>query len=329
MTWENAQNAIRSALVQASGLSDSSVAWNIGGNAPVWRSYPRVKLEPMGTRDVGLPDESHTWDSDAALMRVEMRGVTYLRVQVKVETERGSAGLGAPFQPGDRIRKVLRSTSVRAGLAAAGVSILSVGEFTPFADDVESRELVIFIGEVLFHVYVPQDITPPGTGGDWFNRVQIFSDLDGWNPETIEGETMDGNLISGAGLPVYLPPFPFTGSGGTDRAQNVVMPRLLPLVTGHRYRISGVFLVSVGATVLATVAVSDHVLYRDALVYIELRPGDIRRGVNLGWDTYFASENDLPGLGINALDIQVNVKPRDGFTVTVEFRGVIADFGSV
>lgn len=175
MTWATVQEGIRVAIRAASGLPDSAVAWTITPGANSWVQYPRVRITPLRSGEVGIPFERYSWDNNAGIMRHTVEGVSVLRVQVKIETDRGSQGLGAPFAISERFRRVLQTTQVRDTLRGLGVAVHTITDFTPFDDSIENRDLVVFINEVLFQVNNSVDITPLPNGEDWFNQVQVTS----------------------------------------------------------------------------------------------------------------------------------------------------------
>lgn len=170
MTWETAQESIRVAIRDASKIPNDSVAWDIDGRASGWRSYPRIRLNPVGSGTKGIPWERRN-DTIPNEVTLETVAVEVLRVQVTVETERGSQGLGAPFQWSSFVRNRIRNDSIREALRAAGVTVWTVGDFTPTPDvEVDSAVLVSFVSEITFQVCIPDVQNPAQTLG-WFDRV--------------------------------------------------------------------------------------------------------------------------------------------------------------
>ena len=170
MTWADVQEGIRVAMRDASKLPDTSVAWDIDGRASGWRQYPRIRLNPVGARTKGLPWEQRN-DSIPNEVTLETVAVEALRVQVTLETERGSQGLGTPFQWSSFVRTRIRNDRIREALLTKGVTVWTVGDFTPTPDvEVDGSVLVSFVSEIQFQVCVPDVQNPEQTLG-WFDRV--------------------------------------------------------------------------------------------------------------------------------------------------------------
>lgn len=177
MTHLDAKTAIRQAAATAAGVPLARVLWTQDSVEGAWSEFPRVKLSVPGSATPGIPFERTEWDAGAGILRVKVWSLFLVRVTFRIETDR-AGGFEAPFAPSDRVAKVLRTSTVSEALSAAGVSLVSVGEFGPFALDWGERELSATVAECLFQVNIPLDITPEG-GADWFNRVQVRGTLDG------------------------------------------------------------------------------------------------------------------------------------------------------
>lgn len=177
MTHLDAKTAIRQAAATAAGVPLARSFWTQDPVENSWSEFPRVKLSVAGAGTSGIPFERHEWDAGAGILRVKMWSLFLVRVLIRIETDR-AGGFEAPFAPSDRIGKVLRSEGVSEALRAADVSLVSVGDFGPFALDWGERELSAMVAECVFQVNIPLDITPEG-GADWFNRVQVRGTLDG------------------------------------------------------------------------------------------------------------------------------------------------------
>lgn len=328
MTWQLAMQAIRQAVATAAGLALEAVEWQHTGRDGLWTGYPRIKLIPVGNQTRGIPQERYTYDPVAAIMRRAVWSLDTFRVQLRIESDSTSLGDGAPFAPADRIGKVIRTPDVSAALEAANVSLHTLKEFGPFAVTAENRELSVSVAEALFQVNIPVDTTPEG-GVGWFNIVQVHYDegIENVPDLTIYGPSIEALLIPGAGLRIYRPPTPFTGSGAWMTTP-LVVPAALPLVQGHRYRINGVILARTNTgNPIAGIGIHDLIIRRDAGTWTEVRAADVARVTYAGWEGIYLTAGDLPMLGYTGLTLELWHRPVLGIGVIAEFHGTIADIG--
>jgi len=174
MTWEASEESIRDAVVNASGLPDTSVVWQHKSADGDWITYPRIKLTAVRNAPYGQPFEVHIQNTETGLVEREVWGVTLLTVTIRLETDRTAEGLGAFFSPGDRIPKVLRTPEVSEVLTAGSASLVAVRELASYTAPEANRELSAVVFEALFQINAPVDTTPAG-GAGWFNTVRISS----------------------------------------------------------------------------------------------------------------------------------------------------------
>jgi len=323
-TWGTVQDGIREALRDASGMADGSVAWSHTAPASNWATFPRLRIEAFGLRTFGRPVESYEWLPYEGRMIARVDSCTLFRVQVKIESERGSFGLGALFMPAHRLKSVIRSERIRAALETAGASVLTVGEFLPFNDSYDNRDLSVAIGEVQFQVNVPVILTPDGQSEDWFNVVELNWEVLDMPSATVFGRTFDELLIPGAGLPVHLRSGSYTGTG-SDLSPTIPLPgRVAYPAPGERYRFTGVFLVRFGSTPIASISIRDVIVAWDGSAWNQVPGGDRRVTTYSGWGAYFADAAHLPGFGATGSLIQMVLRPISGRTVAAEFIGTVA-----
>ena len=171
MTWETAVEAIRAAVVEASGLATERVVWTREGSDGTWIEYPRVKLTPVRSQGIGLPTVVHSEAEDKTIIR-EVYSVHLLTVVVRIESIIEPRGLGAFYGPAGRLAKVIRTPEVSDALAAEGVAIMAFREFTTFQATDENREVSATLAEAVFQVNAPEDTTPQG-GVGWFDTVEV------------------------------------------------------------------------------------------------------------------------------------------------------------
>lgn len=140
--------------------------------------------------------------------------------------------------------------------------------------------------------------------------------------------TITAALLEGPGLPLKLAPTTMTGSGGVDQVITVPLPIGFTPIIGRKYRIGGMLFVRNGATLVAELAYEHHVLKRGSGAWSEVRSGSADPKLEAGYTTYFAADEHLPTLGNVTGTLTVEGRPINGQTVTVEFDGLLADYGT-
>ena len=137
------------------------------------------------------------------------------------------------------------------------------------------------------------------------------------------------NLLSGAGLPLKMGKVTYTGLGGYDIYRPLTMPSLLTLANGEKYAISGVFLVKSGATIVATIELSNQVLrYATGSIWTNVRNGSYTLLKETVWSTYFTADEHFPVIGENSGVLSIVCRPINSQVVTVEFDGTISANGT-
>jgi hypothetical protein len=135
-------------------------------------------------------------------------------------------------------------------------------------------------------------------------------------------------VLAGAGVPITLAPTLLTGDGKSDRV--ATLTTAAAFLDGHKYRVGGTILVRAGAKRVAALAVTGHIIQFTSDgggLWSRVAPAVVSVTTEPGWNTYFPSADELPGLSETADKLSLTTRPRLGQSVTVEFDGTVADLG--
>ncbi len=127
-SWEAVENALHSAVVTTSGLSEEVVRWDDqAAKAPGQGPYIRMSLG--GPQRVGHAELSTNFDAGrAAHLEVERRALLSGEVAFQVQVFDGAAaGNSSSRAVAALIRSKLELRSIRDALNAAGIGVLEIG----------------------------------------------------------------------------------------------------------------------------------------------------------------------------------------------------------
>jgi hypothetical protein len=194
MNWATIREAIRQAVVSASGLSDTAaVQWRGTCIAGGWRPDPHVDLVLKQVAGLGV-DEARASVQSGNLVTT-LTGNRTLSVSIRVESQSQADGVESVGAIAGRIRTRLRRLGILTALKDADLALVEIQPVQNLDFASQGRFVSLAVLDVLLSsVENDTDTTPESA--DWFDTVLLSSDtLDGVDglplPEQVD-ETITG-----------------------------------------------------------------------------------------------------------------------------------------
>ena len=171
LDWNAAKEAVRQALIEATGIAATSVVWGRSSEAGTWIAWPLIELQ---TRTVKAWDDSEEYSAAPnGDLVTTLSGPRMVKVQVKVVSDDANTGESVTVVS-ERLRTRLYRGKVLNALKDAGVGVGAMGPSIdiPYAGT-NGRAYSASITEIDFNlVSVDVDTT---ASGDYIERVTYKS----------------------------------------------------------------------------------------------------------------------------------------------------------
>lgn len=168
MDWATTQEAIRQAVITATGIPDADVVWY--GTSEGWRSFPRVDLITRIPEGVGVDEDRMDSEGEHTIC-----GTRRFTLSVRIEADTGAPGAESVAHLAGRLRTRLRRAAVLALLQAAGVATERVDRTQEFErETAEGRRVSLSVTDVLLSV--AENDTDDSNTDEWIESVDLTSD---------------------------------------------------------------------------------------------------------------------------------------------------------
>ena len=185
MNWQTLREAIRDAVVAATGLPDTDVVWQGTREATGWHSWPNATGLPPAIAELSLRQlGAMGWDevrktysdSPSPNRTVALVGNRRLQLAVRIESQRQDDGQDAVGALSGLLRTRVYRPSILAALHAAGLAVATVRDTIErdFVDD-QDRTISVGITEILIFA-AENDSDAPETGEGWIDAARVASE---------------------------------------------------------------------------------------------------------------------------------------------------------
>lgn len=194
MNWITIQEAIRVAVRDACGLSDTNasgrascaVVWAKSKEAGGHRPSPHVDLLLRNPVGVGRDETRTEYDEDTDSITETQCGNRYFTVSIRIETDDQRPGSESVADRAGKLRTRLFRQSILAALREATVAISEILPTQDFDYQEDDREVSVSITDVVFSA-AENDVDTTSDGA-YIKTVTITSKGTGDEPDLLIGE---------------------------------------------------------------------------------------------------------------------------------------------
>lgn len=189
MDWPTLREAIRDAVVAATGLPDTDVFWQGSREATGWHSYPSADGRPPATAELSLrqlggfggwDEVRKTYSATPTPNRtVALVGNRKLQLGVRIESQRQDDGQDAVGALSGLLRTRILRPSILDALRAAGLAVSTVRDtIERDFEDLHDRVISVGITEIVIFA-AENDADAPEQGEGWIEGVRVASEGSG------------------------------------------------------------------------------------------------------------------------------------------------------
>jgi hypothetical protein len=171
MNWATIKEAIRQAVVSATGIPEQRVQWMNNPAAGVWRDSPLVDLVLRSPRALGVDETRRVYNSEDDKQDVTLEGPRQFTVSVRIEAESQLDAEESVGQLASDFRTRLRRPAILAALRAVEVALVEIAATVDADFEADGRAVSLSVTDVVFSsAEMDTDTTNPG---DYIARVGL------------------------------------------------------------------------------------------------------------------------------------------------------------
>lgn len=163
------QDAVRAAIVSASGLADVRVRWENTNAAGLYGAFPSIDLSLSGPNKIG-------WDvttTDPETVARTISGPREITVSVSIETDDQTPGYTSTQYASNVVTRLQRK-SILAALRAAEVALATIGKVIKADYASDDRMVSRCMFDVAFNIV--ENDTDSTDAGDYVESLTFLSD---------------------------------------------------------------------------------------------------------------------------------------------------------
>lgn len=172
MTWAANREAIRQAIISATGITD--VRWKGTHTAGSWRQGPHVDLRLRSPVALGVEETRYVYDLTSDELTASIAGHRSVIVEVRIESMDQSDSSEAVGTLAGRLRLRLRRPSILAALRVENVALSTIGPSVHADAVLDSREVSVSLTDVVF--LVAESDTDDTDAGDYILQAEVTSE---------------------------------------------------------------------------------------------------------------------------------------------------------
>lgn len=173
MNWATIKEAVRQAVVSATGIDEQRVQWVNNPEAGTWRETPLVDLVLRNPRAIGVDETRTTYNEETDALEATQEGPREFTVSIRIETESQLDAEESVGQLASDLRTRLRRKGVKAALLVAGVSLARMERTVDSDFTADRRTVSLSVTDVVF--CAAETDADSTYHGDYIETVEISS----------------------------------------------------------------------------------------------------------------------------------------------------------